>query len=85
MEIPKEVTEILKGKPIEDLAIKVLYKNWRGEEGLRKIIPLQVYFGSTEFHLIDQWLLKVWDCEKNDYRTYAFKDIKQTYDKNIKK
>lgn len=78
MNIPKEVVEILKGKSTENLTIKVLYKNWRGEEGVRKIIPLQIYFGSTEFHPTEQWLLKVWDCEKDDYRIYAFMDIKQT-------
>ncbi len=77
MNLPNEVLEILKGKSVEDVAVSVLYKNYRGEEGTRKIIPLQIYFGSTEFHPTDQWLLKVWDCDKNDYRVYAFKDIKQ--------
>lgn len=77
MNLPNEVLEILKGKSVEDVAVSVLYKNYRGEEGVRKIIPVQIYFGSTEFHPTDQWLLKVWDCDKNDYRVYAFKDIKQ--------
>lgn len=77
MNLPNEVLEILKGKSAEDVAVSVLYKNYRGEEDVRKIIPLQIYFGSTEFHPSDQWLLKVWDCDKSDYRVYAFKDIKQ--------
>ena len=77
MNLPKEIIEILQGKPPETLMIKVLYKNYRGEESERQIIPLQIYFGSTEFHPKDQWLMKVWDCDRNDYRTYAFKDIKQ--------
>ena len=78
MNLPKEVAEILKNKTLEDVVISVLYKNWRGEEGVRKIIPLHIYFGSTEFHPVEQWLLKVWDCEKNDYRIYTFKDIRQS-------
>jgi hypothetical protein len=56
-------------------AVKVKYKNYRGEVGIRSIIPLEIYWGQTEYHPHDQWLLKVWDVEKNAERIYAFKDI----------
>jgi len=32
-------------------------------------------FGSTEYHKEEQWLLRAWDVDKQDYRTYALKDI----------
>ena len=56
-------------------AIKVKYKNYRGEIGIRFIIPMEIYWGQTNYHLHDQWLVKVWDIDKNAERIYAFKDI----------
>jgi predicted DNA-binding transcriptional regulator YafY len=56
-------------------AITVRYKNWHGQTALRSIIPIEVSWGSTEWHPHAQWLLKVWDIERGDYRQYALKDI----------
>ena len=58
-------------------AISVLYTNWRGETAERQIIPIKIYWGSTEWHPENQWLLKVWDLERKAYRSYALKDIKE--------
>lgn len=58
-------------------AVKVKYCNYRGEVGIRSIIPMEIYWGQTEYHPHDQWLLKVWDVEKNAERIYAFKDIQE--------
>jgi hypothetical protein len=63
--------------------VKVLYKNWRDEIAWRQIIPQEIYFGSTDYHPGDQWLLKVWDCEKNAERIYSMKYI-TNWDYNIK-
>lgn len=59
--------------------IKVLYKNWKGEEKIRTIIPKDIYFGSTNYHKQEQWLIKVFDVEKQVERTYALKDIKEWF------
>ena len=59
--------------------IKVLYTNWRGETAVREIVPMKVYFGSTEYHQEEQWLLEVWDLERNASRVYALRDIKQWF------
>jgi len=75
VEIPKEISDLLKGKKIESLELKVVYKNYRGEIGKRRVIPISVYFGSNEYHKEEQWLMKVFDLDKNDYRDYALKDI----------
>ena len=55
--------------------VKVKYKNWRSEVAVRTIIPQEKYWGKTEWHPHEQWLLKVWDVEKNAERIYAFDDI----------
>lgn len=58
-------------------AVKVVYTNWRGETAERSIIPVSVAWGKTEWHPEEQWLLKVWDIERQAYRDYALKDIKE--------
>lgn len=75
--LPADVQKIVKDKNIHDLAIKVLYKNYKGEVAERSILPMEVLFGSNEYHTSPQWLLKVFDLEKKDYRTYALKDIQR--------
>lgn len=60
-------------------SIKVQYTNWRGETTMRTIVPIELYWGKTKWHNEAQWLLKVWDIDRNDYREYAFKDIKKFF------
>lgn len=55
--------------------IKVRYTNWRGESGTRVIVPIELFWGKTEYHPQEQWLLKVWDIDRADYRDYALTDI----------
>ena len=73
MNMPTRV-EKMQTQPV-DIPIKVKYKNYQGEIGIRNIIPQNVYYGSTEFHKTDQWLMDVWDVEKDAQRTYAMLDI----------
>jgi len=56
-------------------SIKVKYKNYQGNISIRNIIPQNIYYSHTEFHPEDQWLLEVWDVEKDALRTYAMMDI----------
>lgn len=74
-ELPEDVANSVGNRRVEDIAIEVIYKNYKGETGLRKIIPLGMYYGHNEYHKEDQWLLKVWDLDKWAYRDYALKDI----------
>ena len=67
------------GIPNMNHPIKVLYINWRGETAVRSIVPLRIYFGSTEYHQDEQWLLEVWDIERDAARVYALKDIKSWF------
>ena len=60
---------------IPTTSIKVKYKNWKGIISVRNIIPKNIYYGNTEFHTQEQWLLDVWDVDKGALRTYAMMDI----------
>lgn len=55
--------------------IKVRYNNWKNEIGVRTIIPQKIWYGHTEYHSDSQWLMDVWDVEKDAQRTYAMMDI----------
>jgi hypothetical protein len=59
--------------------VTVRYKNYRGEVAVRTIIPIEggLFWGKTEYHPHEQWLLKVWDVEKNAERIYALCDIQE--------
>lgn len=60
----------------ENKTIKMVYTNYKGNTSVRKIIPKEIYFGHTDWHLEDQWLMKAYDLDKNDDRIFAMKDIK---------
>lgn len=56
--------------------ITVRYRNYRGEVAVRRIVPTgKMWFGSTEYHPTEQWLMQVWDYERGAYRDYALCDI----------
>lgn len=55
--------------------VKVRYKNWKGRIAVREIFPIKLWFGFTEWHPEEQWLLKVYDMDKEAVRDYAMKDI----------
>ncbi|MFC1870642.1 hypothetical protein ACFLXW_00050 [Candidatus Dependentiae bacterium] len=62
---------------VRDKAVTVLYTNWRGETAERAIKPIEIYWGKTEWHPEEQWLLRVWDIERDAERCYTMKDIKE--------
>jgi len=57
--------------------VTIVYTNYRGETGERKIIPKKIWFGSTEWHPEEQWLLDAHDVEKDADRSFAMKDIQK--------
>ena len=63
--------------PVEKKQVAILYTNWKGETAARRIIPIAVWFGHTEWHEQDQWLLKALDVDKDTERDFAMKDIKK--------
>ena len=59
--------------------IKVRYTNYRGETAVRLIVPVRFFWGSNEYHKEEQWLVEVFDVERNAIRIYALKDIKEWF------
>ena len=56
--------------------VEIVYTNWKGITALRHIIPKGIFFGSTEWHTEEQWLLNAFDVDKQADRAFALKDIK---------
>jgi hypothetical protein len=54
----------------------VEYTNYRGETARRVIIPIRFWWGSTEWHPEEQWMLSAWDVEKNARRDFAWQDMR---------
>lgn len=54
-----------------------MYKNWCGECAQHNIIPINIYWGKTDWHPKEQWLLKVWSVDRKAYREYALQDIQK--------
>ena len=61
----------------EKQSVKILYTNYRGETAVRRIIPKEVKFMSSEWHPEEQWCLIAHDLDKDAERAFACKDIKQ--------
>lgn len=62
---------------MDDGKMKVIiqYTNHRGEHGQRNIRPINLLFGSSQWHREPQWLLDAMDLDKGAPRTFAMKDI----------
>lgn len=56
--------------------VEIVYTNWKRVTGTRHIIPKDIFFGSTEWHQEEQWLLNAFDVDKQANRSFALKDIK---------
>ncbi len=57
--------------------VQILYTNYRGETAYRQILPEKIWYGSTEWHPENQWLLDAVDIEKDALRNFAMQDIKE--------
>lgn len=61
--------------PDEPAVLMIVYTNYRGETGTRRILPDKQRFGSVEWHRGQQWLLDAWDVEKGELRSFAVAQI----------
>lgn len=55
--------------------ISFVYTNWKGEVETRRVEPIKLYYGSTEWHPKEQWLLEAMDLDKGAIRQFAVNDI----------
>ena len=57
----------------EDPSIKLKYKNHRGVTTYRNIRPLQLFYGTSEWHG-EGWIMLCHDLDKGEDREFALKD-----------
>jgi predicted DNA-binding transcriptional regulator YafY len=62
-----------------DTAISLVYTNYRGETSVRRVIPQRIWFGATDWHPEEQWMLDALDVEKQADRSFALKDIRTCF------
>lgn len=55
--------------------VTFLYRNHKGEEEMRAVRPIRIYFGSTAYHREAQWLLEAFDLDKMATRDFAMSGI----------
>lgn len=51
------------------------YRNYKGEEGMRRVRPLGIRHGSSEWHKEPQWLMRAYDLENHKEREFAMRDM----------
>lgn len=65
------------GFDVAQMRVWILYTNHRGETADRVISPVNIHFGSTEWHPEPQWLLYAYCFEKEAWRDFAMAGIKE--------
>lgn len=51
------------------------YTNYRGVTATRRVIPITILFGSSQYHPHPQWLLRAMCMERGAVRDFALRDI----------
>jgi predicted DNA-binding transcriptional regulator YafY len=64
-----------KKEPVGAKECTFRYRNYKGEEGMRRVIPGRIYWDASEWHPEPQWLFDAWDLDKEAHRTFALKDV----------
>lgn len=59
--------------PPEPVAID--YTNHQGIRGTRRIIPIKMWFGVSDWHLAPQWFIRAVDLDKGESRDFALLKI----------
>lgn len=63
-------------KAMGPLVIKFRYRNWKGETGERRALPLRLRFAATQWHPEPQWVMEALDADKGEERSFAIKDMR---------
>lgn len=54
---------------------KVIYTNYKLETAERNIVPFKLWYGHTQYHLEDCWLVNAYDLEKMAIRDFKLNDM----------
>jgi predicted DNA-binding transcriptional regulator YafY len=55
--------------------LKFDYINWEGKRAVRRVRPIEIWYGKTEWHPKNGWLLRALDLDKNEERNFSLSDI----------
>lgn len=55
------------------------YRNHNHQVADRRVYPLKITYGTTEWYKEPQWLLEAWDLYKEAMRTFALRNILEWY------
>ena len=58
-----------------DRTFSAYYRNWKGEISWRTLTPIEVWWGTTEWHKQPQWFLKAQDHSREAIRDFALADF----------
>jgi hypothetical protein len=58
----------------DELILEMTYRNWKGKVSQRRISPVSIRIGTTEWHPEPGALLLAKDMDKNEMREFALKD-----------
>lgn len=72
---PRSPIDLIIIKPSTQDTVIVQYTNHRGETKIRHIRPIRIYFGSTAWHPEPQWIMEVWDMDKQGTREYSLEGV----------
>jgi len=72
---PQPPTEPARAEDAQVEPLTIIYTNWRGETAERRIRPVRMWYGATDWHPEPQWLLKAIDVEKKAERDFAWSGI----------
>lgn len=59
-----------------DTLLEFGYTNYKGEYAVRRVVPQHIYFGHTEYHPANQWLMHAFDVDKGEFRDFAMADMR---------
>lgn len=59
----------------KELELKFDYVNWEGKRGIRRMRPVEIWYGKTQWHPKRGWMLRAIDLEKNEERNFSLQDI----------
>lgn len=67
-------------KSTEEL-LRFKYKNWKGEEAIRTVIPIRIVVKSSPYHNDNKpcWIMVGFDTEKEALRDFALSGIIEYY------
>lgn len=55
--------------------VTIRYRNYKGVVAIRRIRPIRLWFGTTDWHSTPQWLLEAVDIDKDALRDFALRDV----------